>query len=278
MEPQLLTVVEKETLANWPSSEWAKWQIEAKRDGFRLLIVDGIPQSRSGKSLHNIQHILDELGDSVNGRVIDGELHGNSWEETSHVARASKSERDIKLTYTIFDVLHYNEWKEQQCDRTLAWRQSRFSYFKETEHVQFVQPITVASYRDFLEAHNINLQNGCDGTVLKLKDSLYEFKRTKTWLKVKPVLDCDCLVVGMKEGTGKYKGMLGALEVVPEAMDVSTFVSGMDDEKRRDWWLERETKWSMIGKVIEVSYRKMNPSGRLVEPRFVRIRHDKNLT
>jgi DNA ligase-1 len=287
MQPQLLTVVEKEDLQTWPTSEWQKWQIEPKRDGFRLLIVDGVPQSRSGKALFNIEHIIEELGRNVKGVVFDGELHGSSWEETSHVARASKSERSTKLTYTVFDVLYQSEWNNKFCERPLVQRQQAMrTAFPETEHVKFVVPIQVARYSEFEIVHKINLAAGCDGTVLKRKDSLYEFKRTKTWLKVKPVLDCDCLVVGMKEGTGKYKGMLGALEVVPEAcvkdertgehFGPTTFVSGMDDDCRRAWWEQRNMKQlGIINKWIEVSYRKINPSGRLVEPRFVRIREDK---
>jgi ATP-dependent DNA ligase len=157
----------------------------------------------------------------------------------------------------------------------------------ETEHVKFVDRCYAGSYDDFNFLHQRNLRDGCDGTVLKRLDSLYEFKRTKTWLKVKPVLDCDCLVVGMKEGTGKYKGMLGALEVIPEVVlkdengkpEVTTFVSGMDDDCRRAWWEQRNFSkggpLNIIGKWIEVSYRKVNPSGRLVEPRFVRVRTDK---
>lgn len=285
MEPQLLTVIEEEKLKTWPAAEWAKWQIEPKRDGFRLLIVDGIPQSRSGKPLHNIQHILDELGSLAKGWVFDGELHGSSWEETSHVARASKSERETKLTYTIFDALTVHEWNNKCTTRTLVERQRWMQkYTPETEHVKFVKPwhVGLTGYAEFEKIHKINLAEGCDGTVLKRCDSLYEFKRTKTWLKVKPVLDCDCLVVGMKEGTGKYKGMLGALEVRPEwdlhkwpNSPPTTFVSGMDDEQRRLWWRGKDAWEPIIGKWIEVSYRKMNPSGKLVEPRFVRVREDK---
>lgn len=285
MQPQLLTVIDKEALKKWTADEWSNWQIEPKRDGFRLLIVDGVPQSRSGKPLHNIQHILDELGRKAKGFVLDGELHGSTWEETSHVARASKSERDTKLTYTIFDCLSIDEWKAQRCAWPLADRQAFLqSLLQETAHVKFVKPVWGIDYEDFASLHKHNLDDGCDGTVLKLRDSLYEFKRTKTWLKVKPVLDCDCLVVGMKEGTGKYAGLLGALEVVPDlhgdmargengfGEQVTTFVSGMSDEQRSEWWNYN----TLMGKWIEVSYRKVNPSGRLVEPRFVRVRTDKN--
>jgi DNA ligase-1 len=270
MQPQLLTVIEKETLKTWTSDEWAKWQIEEKKDGFRLLIVGGVPQSRSGKPLHNIDHILKTLNHSA--VVFDGELHGATWEETSHVARASKSERETKLTYTIFDALSVFEWERQKCDRPLSERQQVLRHhIKATEHIKHSWPMECRNYREFIGIHNMHLAMGCDGTVLKRKDSLYEFKRTKTWLKVKPALDCDCLVEGMEEGEGKYKGMLGALIVRPKFGKVTTKVSGMTDAQRREWWDKPsliEDKW------IEVTYRKINPSGRLVEPRFVRVRED----
>jgi DNA ligase-1 len=285
MQPQLLTVIEKETLKTWTSDEWKNWQIEAKRDGFRLLIVGGVPQSRSGKPLHNIDHILKELG-NYSSVVFDGELHGDTWEQTSHVARASKSEREEKLTYTIFDALSVFEWENQQCERQLWERQAVLRHhIKQTEHIRIAYPYQCRSYQEFEGMHDSHLKTGCDGTVLKRKDSLYEFKRTKTWLKVKPALDCDALVVDMVEGTGKYKGMLGALVVLPalngvdgKPVAVTTKVSGMDDDCRRAWWEQRHFSnggpLNIMGKVIEVTYRKVNPSGRLVEPRFVRIRTD----
>jgi DNA ligase-1 len=282
MEPQLLTVIEQEELKTWDfdDKKWSNWQIEPKRDGFRLLIVDGVPQSRSGKPLHNIQHILDEMGPThMRGLVFDGELHGDTWEQTSHVARASKSEREEKLTYTIFDQLAYkSEWLKQSCDRTLTQRQELMrKYMVETEHVKFVKPIECRSSAMFDGIHRAHLLQGCDGTVLKRKDSVYEFKRTKTWLKVKPALDVDCKVIGMEDGEGKHKGRMGALIVMPENSCVSTKVGTGFTDADRQWWHENLKKM-VFNTWIEVTYRKMNPSGRLVEPRFVRIRHDKNLT
>jgi DNA ligase-1 len=272
MEPQLLTVVEKETLETWAPDEWAKWQIEPKRDGFRLLIVDGIPQSRSGKPLHNIQHILDELGDELLGTVFDGELHGDTWEQTSHVARASKSERDEKLTYTIFDMLTLNEWQCQISDpgRTLIARQELMQkYTPETEHVKFVVPIQVARYSEFEIVHKINLAAGCDGTVLKRKDSLYEFKRTKTWLKVKPSLDFDAQIVALESGKGKYSNTLGKLICCHNGVEFGC--SGMTDAQRHEWWNNHR---QMIGKMVEVTCRGFHKSGAPIEPRFSRLRTD----
>jgi DNA ligase-1 len=140
-----------------------------------------------------------------------------------------------------------------------------------------VKPFYVNGYEGFEYLHNRNLAMGCDGTVLKRKDSLYEFKRTKTWLKVKPALDVDCKVIGMEEGTGKHEGRMGALIVMPENQCVSTKVGTGFTDAERQWWHENLKKM-VFNTWIEVTYRKVNPSGRLVEPRFVRIRYDKNLT
>jgi DNA ligase-1 len=271
MQPQLLTVIQKETLKTWTSDEWKNWQIEPKRDGFRLMIVDGIPQSRSGKPLHNIQHILDELGDEAKGVVFDGELHGATWEETSHVARASKSERSEKLTYTIFDGMSKVEWVNQVCQRTLSQRQGWLhGFLTETPHVKFVVPIQVARYSEFEIVHKINLAAGCDGTVLKRKDSLYEFKRTKTWLKVKPVQDFDAKIIGFESGKGKYSNTLGKL--LCEYNGVEFGLSGMTDAQRHAWYKPGS---GIIGKTVEVQCRGFHKSGSPIEPRFHRLREDK---
>lgn len=274
MEPQLLTVIEEEKLKTWPESEWRKWQIEPKTDGARLLIVDGIPQSRTGKPLHNIDHILREIGVGLSGVVFDGELHGSTWEETMHVARASKSERDVKLTYTIFDMLTYDEWNHKFCARQLRQRQKELRDLGiGNDHIKIVQPLEGFSYIDFHLLHMGHLHMGCDGTVLKRIDSLYEFKRTRTWLKVKPVEDFDAQVVGMESGKGKYSKTLGKLLCCgPNGVEFG--LSGMTDAQRHAWWNDQH---SIIGKVVEVQCRGFHKSGAPIEPRFHRLREDKNI-
>jgi ATP-dependent DNA ligase len=64
---------------------------------------------------------------------------------------------------------------------------------------------------------------------------------------------------------------------MPENQCVSTKVGTGFTDAERQWWHENLKKM-VFNTWIEVTYRKVNPSGRLVEPRFVRIRYDKNLT
>lgn len=274
MEPQLLTVVEKDTLAKWTPEEWQLWQFEAKHDGARCLIVDGKVQSRTGKPLYNLDTILEELGPVTQGAVLDGEITGDGWADTMHNVRASKSDRDQSgLIFRPFDLLSIVEWVQKTSSRDLKDRQDLLRQIvKNTDHVQLVTPVTLDNYDQFETFYDICIENGCDGVVLKRKDSLYEFKRVKTWLKVKPEEFIDGVVTGLVPGKLKYEGTLGSLKFQPEDSNVITQVSGMSDRQRDAWWLKPD---AIVGKTIEVKARGIHPSGRLIEPRFIRIREDK---
>lgn len=274
MQPQLLTVIKEEKLKTWAPDEWSQWRLEPKLDGYRLTYHKGQFLSRTGKPLHNLEHIAAELSD-LPGWTFDGELHGDKWEDAA-AARRSKNGEVNDLKFTVFDMLEDEDWISQTCAETFAYRRLRLCSMIHgrlvgMKYVTVVPQHKVTSYEDFALLHAANLAEGCDGTVLKRLDSLYEFKRVKTWLKVKPVETYDCIVVGSKEGTGKYAGMLGAMEILVSA-GVTCFCSGMTDEQRQAWWAEPDL---IAGKTIEVSARGVHPSGRLIEPRFIRIRGDK---
>lgn len=274
MEPQLLTVIEKEVLQGWKPEEWQHWQFEAKHDGVRCLIVNGKVQSRTGKPLYNLDLILEELGYRATEVVLDGEITGDGWADTMHNVRASKSERDMSgLIFRPFDMLTTFEWLSRSCKRNLKDRQELLQMVvPATDHVVHVSHITLDNYDEFQEFYDICIENGCDGVVLKRQESFYEFKRTKTWLKVKPDTLVDGVVTDLVPGKLKYEGTLGSLKFQPEESNVITQVSGMSDAQRNAWWGDPNL---IVGRTIEVKARGWHPSGRLIEPRFVRIREDK---
>lgn len=273
--PQLLTVVKEDTLRTWTPQAWREWVIEPKYDGARLIYHKGQFLSRTGKPLHNLEHIAEELK-HLRDWTLDGEVYGDDWASTMSVARASKTKKDGgKLRFGVFDVLVNSEWEQQACVRPFHERREYTSLLLPSrdnrEFVHVVNQYRAYSFEEFQALHKQNLENGCDGTVLKRLDSLYEFKRVKTWLKVKPVETFDCLVVGWKTGTGKYTDMIGALEILVSP-GVTCYCSGMSDAQRKDW---RTNEGWIIGKTIEVQARGVHPSGALIEPRFIRIREDK---
>jgi ATP-dependent DNA ligase len=130
-----------------------------------------------------------------------------------------------------------------------------------------------------LEAQHIFekfLAEGQEGTILKSKTNIWEDKRSKEQIKFKGELECDLVVVGWEEGTGKNKGRLGAL--VCESSDGLIQVnvgSGYSDEQREEY-----TK-KVIGKIVTVKYNaRIKDRGdgveRLFLPTFIEMREDKN--
>jgi DNA ligase-1 len=277
MTPQLLTVIKEEVLRGWTEADWKQWIIEPKYDGARLIYHKGQFLSRTGKPLHNLDHIAKELV-RFKGYTLDGEVYGENWAETMSVARSSKTVKvNNGLKFAVFEMMPDACWEEQIslgddvvarrswiCDTILPW-DINFNF------VHAVRFQTANSYEDFTKIHAAHLNMGCDGTVLKKINSLYEFKRTKTWLKVKPIETYDCEVIGVVTGFGKHTGRMGALMIQPEGSEVVSKVgTGFSDEER-DWQL----CLNLIGRTIEVQARGLHPSGCLIEPRFIRVRGDK---
>jgi ATP-dependent DNA ligase len=119
------------------------------------------------------------------------------------------------------------------------------------------------------------LSEGQEGTILKDINSGWEAKRVKHQIKFKGELECDLMVVGWEEGTGKNVSRLGAL--VAESSDRVVRVSigsGFSDHDRN------VIKPSCVGSVVSVKYNariKDVKTGQesLFLPVFVELRSDK---
>ena len=73
-----------------------------------------------------------------------------------------------------------------------------------------------------------------EGVMLKDPNSKYEGKRSNALLKVKRFEDTEATVIGHLQGTGRCKGMMGAIQV--REKDGTTFKigSGFNDTQRRN--------------------------------------------
>jgi ATP-dependent DNA ligase len=115
---------------------------------------------------------------------------------------------------------------------------------------------------------------GHEGIILKDGNGVWEDKRAKHQIKFKGELECDLRIVGIEEGTGKYKGMLGAIICESEDGIVKTRCgSGFNDEQRKTLGQE------IVGKIVAIKYnmRSVDKQGKqsLFLPIVLEIREDK---
>jgi len=98
---------------------------------------------------------------------------------------------------------------------------------------------------------------GGEGLMLHVADAVHSPGRSESLLKLKPHLDAEAVIVGHRAGTGKYRGLVGALEV--ESSQGRRFFSGsgLSDSMRR--------APPAIGTTVTYRYRELTSSGL---PRF----------
>jgi DNA ligase-1 len=118
---------------------------------------------------------------------------------------------------------------------------------------------------------------GGEGVILKNPDHVYECKRSKNWIKLKEVNECDLVIKGWYPGEGKREGLIGGFICEDLYGTIKVNVgSGFTDADLKDLSQDPD---SHIGKVCAVQYNVIisdkNGKWSLFLPRFVDIRHDK---
>ena len=107
---------------------------------------------------------------------------------------------------------------------------------------------------------------GGEGLMLHVADAPYASGRSDALLKLKPHLDAEAVVVGHRAGTGKYRRLVGALEV-ESAQGRRFFIgSGLNDAARR--------KPPAIGTTVTYRYRELTSSGLPRFATYLRPHHD----
>ena len=238
--------------------------VEYKYDGVRVIAIvqngSATLYSRNGKVLSNFPHIEEALSiPEFDGLVFDGEVMSEDFQSLmKQVHRKSGAEtQDAYLA--VFDMLTLGEFNAGGTDMTAFERRERLigfqPLFKET--LKLVQALNIdmdseEGQQQFAIMNKQALDAGYEGLMIKPIHEGYKCKRSHAWLKIKPFIEVTLSVVDLEEGTGKNKGLLGALVV--EGTDDGKFFhlnvgSGLTDENREQIWANKD---AVIGQLVEV--------------------------
>jgi DNA ligase-1 len=202
--------------------------IQPKLDGYRATIArsPGSPYgiallSRNGKPYGGAQHLLRKLAPLFERNpklILDGEMynhdHKDQFEELgSAIKKEAKTPELRERAERIVQFHVYDIPSEATANYgvRLAALQELFAnepelqddsfHLVETESVIW-NPDNTSEFDDFMSSV---LERGYEGGIVRL-NTPYEFKRTKSLLKVKEFIDGEFEIVGIEEGKGNWAG------------------------------------------------------------------------
>lgn len=253
--------------------------------GEALIYKDGKPLDRkTGNGLINKfikrETTLESLQSKIDAVLNSGRyLTGKNLKISEEIKQKEQefAEIDKALHFVIWDSLTLQEFKEGLSTRPYTERFGEA--IKATFMTSKLKPVSSYRVYSMKEAQAIAddyISNGGEGAIVKKLDTIWKDGTSKDMIKIKAVLDADLLCVDVEEGSGKYKGKVGALVLETSCgrlrVKVGTGLNDLDRAKPFDYY---------IGKVIEIQYNefiksKSKSTDSLFLPRFVEVREDKN--
>lgn len=267
---------------------------QEKLDGMYcdIVIEDGQVKyfSRQGNELHFYFKKLEDDLKQYDNKVICCEItiedaDGNVLprEESNGLINSLDHEGlDETLKFTAWDMLELEDFRAGKSERDYGSTFEQLSdaiSFIDNDMLRLVDCRIVNSIEE-ANAHFVKIiKNGGEGTILK-NETYKWFDGTSTeQFKMKVVFDCDLRVVSISEGDGKYKGMVGAIQL--ETVDKKLFVSvgtGLNDKLRKQFF-DTENH-NIVDKVVKVQANAILEKGKtasLFLPVFIEVRTDKDV-
>ena len=281
------------------------WIFEIKWDGYRAIayVNDAVSlRSRNNNELKYNFPELEELMKLTRNVVLDGEIVAMKEGKADfqalqqrgkavYPAEISVQAKKSPVLYVVFDILE----KEGTSAVNLPLMERKKilgQSVKDGPHV-ILADFVEEKGQDYYEAA---LKKGIEGIMAKRKDSIYEpGVRSDSWLKIKKLRSCDCVIFGYTRGTGARGKTFGALilglydkgkpvyvgkvgtgfsqETLKTLVEVFKGLTVNEAPLTSD--LHEEITWLKPELVCDVFYQSVTTDRRLRMPRFAGLRDDK---
>jgi len=283
-----------------------EWLYELKWDGYRALAeIDREGKlelvSRNGKDFAPKFPEFNALAESFSERplIVDGEIvvldkdgrpsFGALQERLDRFGRLTPGK--FGVTFVVFDLLYGNgrDLRKEPLEKRKAILESILTGKGPVLYSKHV-------VGDGTQLYRLAEQGGLEGIIAKRRDSRYEERRSKAWLKIKAHRRQECVIGGWTEARGsrKYFGalLLGIYDDKGRFVYVGSVGTGFDEKKLREIAaqlkpLERETPafenppktdtpahWAKPELVAEIRFGEWTRDGVMRHPVFVGLRRD----
>jgi DNA ligase-1 len=283
--------------------KWDTIYCEHKYDGVRIIAIykDGdfqyFTRNFNQVPTEHMKYVNIELHKMVasnpnfdfEGWFFDGELTDHDRKSVSgKLNRMLKGKVDGEISkefmFNIFDfeeekVLTAGKGKILYTDRRnvldLLW-----SHLTENcKHICLSERWTFNSVNEMMDQYKEIVKNGGEGVICKT-DAVYECKRSRNWIKLKEVNDCDLIVTGWIPGEGRRTGYVGSLCVSDSTGKLRVDVGSGFTDADLEMFNGLINRNELIGKIVAIQYNlsitDKHGNHSLFLPRFIEIRNDKS--
>lgn len=259
-QPQLLLAEVYNPQDDIPLSQY--W-VSEKYDGVRALWDGKQLISRQG----NVYHAPAWFTRGFPQQHLDGELwiaRGQFERLVSTVQKAKPVDSEWQqVRYMVFELPY---GKGTFTDRLQTLR--KILDHTPSPYIQLVPQYQLQTHQQLMAKLVEVTRQGAEGLMLHRGDALYTTGRSDDLLKVKRYQDDEAVVMQHLPGKGKYRGMMGALQVRDKHGRLFKIGSGFTDEQRRHP--------PPVGTLITYKYYGLTKKGIPRFASFLRIRLDKN--
>jgi len=282
------------------------WIFEVKWDGIRAISYVNAElsiRSRNDKELCQNFPELSELKKLTHDAVLDGEIivMKEGKPDFEAVLERGKASSQVNIeyeaqtspaTYIVFDMLEKNS--KPLINLPITERKELLK-----QNVNEGKHVILSAYveEDGKNYYRVALEKGLEGVMAKRKESVYAPGiRSNSWLKIKQLRTCDCVIFGYTVGEGSRRYTFGALILGLYQKGKPVFVgkvgtgfSQSDLGLLIDAFRKLETLqvtlesvdvpetivWVKPELVCEVAYQSVTRDGKLRMPRFHSLKPDK---
>ncbi len=257
-------------------------RVEAKLDGLRCIAVKAKGEvtlyTRSGTVLETLPRIKSAIEALPrDGFVLDGEVLGEDWSESASVVMSSKSKKDdSKMLFHAFDFINIEDWKQQKSETGYQARLEELkSLLGDTAGTPFryVKAVTANDEASLREFYAGCLEEGYEGVMLKDIQAAYQWKRSPSILKLKPVATEEGVVVGWYEANANTKraGQFGGFVVLTPNGVTTRVGGGYSDALKSQIFSDGPD--SYLGRIVECEHQPpFSSTGVMRFPVFCRFR------
>jgi DNA ligase-1 len=255
---------------------------EFKLDGLRTLTMTSDDSaafySRAGNLFETMAHLIPQVQAVFgNNWAIDSEaITGNFEQSAGDIRRKKNGTKNTAINLWIFDLIPLTEFLSNTCSKPLSERRKSLEYlFNKTPEEQRPNLILTpqkdaATIDEIMTIYSSHLEKGLEGTMIKRKDSLYEYKRSHDIMKLKPVDTIDLIIEGIEKGEGEAEKMVGRILTTLDNGLPARIGAGKMKHEDRIIMLNHPEQF--IGRVFECGYQMRTGDGMLRFPRFLNFR------